>query len=125
MSSHALFFCCNFFFLADIALSFLQLISITFLCSIVHLLLHLVQLVLDQKWDCSPSFTASNPKMKGPTTHIADHIHEWHQRHILCKEETTKEQCLDWFIKLLVPVIAKDVASIFPQSKEEAIKISH
>jgi hypothetical protein len=46
--------------------------------------------------------------------HIADHIHEWCRCHSLCKEETTKEQCLDWFLKSLVFVIAKDVASTFP-----------
>jgi hypothetical protein len=32
-------------------------------------------------------------------THIADHIHEWHQRRSLCKEKTTKQQCLDWFLR--------------------------
>jgi hypothetical protein len=39
----------------------------------------------------------------------------------LCKAETTKEQRLDWFLKSLVFVIAKDVASTFPQTEEEAI----
>jgi hypothetical protein len=39
----------------------------------------------------------------------------------LCKAETTKEQRLDWFLKSLISVIAKDVASTFPQSEEEAI----
>jgi hypothetical protein len=39
----------------------------------------------------------------------------------LCKEETTKEQHLDWFLKLLISVIAKDVASTFPQTEEESI----
>jgi hypothetical protein len=53
--------------------------------------------------------------------HIADHIHEWRRRRSLCKEETTKEQRLDWFLKSLVSVIAKDVASTFPQTEEEAI----
>jgi hypothetical protein len=51
--------------------------------------------------------------------HIADHIHEWQRRRSLCKEETTKEQCLDWFLKSLVSVISKDVTSTFPQSEEE------
>jgi hypothetical protein len=54
-------------------------------------------------------------------THIADHIHEWHRRRSLCKAETTKEQCLNWFLKSLVSLLAKDVASTFPQSEEEAI----
>jgi hypothetical protein len=53
--------------------------------------------------------------------HISDHIHEWHRRRSLCKEETTKEQRLDWFLKSLVSILAKDVASTFPQSEEEAI----
>jgi hypothetical protein len=35
--------------------------------------------------------------------------------------ETTKEQHLDWFLKSLVSVIAKYVASTFPQSEEETI----
>jgi hypothetical protein len=58
---------------------------------------------------------------KNTAIHISDHIHEWRRRHSLCKEETTKEQHLDWFLKSLVSVIAKDVASTFPQSEEEAI----
>jgi len=53
--------------------------------------------------------------------HIADHIHEWHRGRILCKEETTKEQRLDWFLKSLISILSKYVASTFPQSKEEAI----
>ena len=52
---------------------------------------------------------------------ISDHIHEWRWQRSLCKEETTKEQRLDWFLQSLVSILAKDVASIFPQSKEEAI----
>jgi hypothetical protein len=39
----------------------------------------------------------------------------------LCKVETTKEQLLDWFLKSLIPVIAKNLASTFPQSEGEAI----
>jgi hypothetical protein len=54
-------------------------------------------------------------------THIADHIHEWHWRPSLCKVETIKQQCLDWFLRSLIPLLAKDVTSTFPQSEEEAI----
>jgi hypothetical protein len=54
-------------------------------------------------------------------THIANHIHEWHRKHGLCKEETTKQQFLNWFLISFVPLLAKDVASTFPQSEEEAI----
>jgi hypothetical protein len=53
--------------------------------------------------------------------HRSDHIHEWHRCCSLCKEETTKEQHLDWFLKSLVFVVSKEVASTFPQSEEEAI----
>jgi hypothetical protein len=53
--------------------------------------------------------------------HIFDHIHEWCGRRSLCKVETTKEQCLDWFLKSLISLLAKYVASTFPQTEEEAI----
>jgi hypothetical protein len=55
------------------------------------------------------------------TTYIFDRIHEWRRRHSLCKDETTKQQCLDWFIRSLVSLLGKDVASTFPQSEVEAI----
>jgi hypothetical protein len=55
------------------------------------------------------------------STHIADHIHEWHRRRSLCKAEATKQQCLNWFLKSLVSLLSKDVAATFPQSEEEAI----
>ena len=54
-------------------------------------------------------------------THIFDHIHEWNWRRGLCKEENTKQQCLDWFFRSLVPLLAKYVASTFPQNEEVAI----
>jgi hypothetical protein len=57
-------------------------------------------------------------------THIADHIHEWRRRRSLCKAETTKQQCLDWFLRSLVSLLGKDVYSTFPQSEEEAISKS-
>jgi hypothetical protein len=53
--------------------------------------------------------------------HIADHIHEWRRRRSLCKAEATPQQCLNWFLKSLVSLLAKDVAATFPQSEEEAI----
>jgi hypothetical protein len=55
------------------------------------------------------------------TTHIDDHIHKWRRRHSLCKDEATKKQCLNWFLKSLVSLLAKDVATTFPQYEEEAI----
>jgi hypothetical protein len=39
----------------------------------------------------------------------------------LCKIEVTDELLLDWFLKSLFPLIAKDVATTMPQSEEEAI----
>ena len=54
-------------------------------------------------------------------THITDHIHEWWWCHILCKIQLNDRIFLDWFLKTLLPPIAKDVASKRPQSKEEAI----
>jgi hypothetical protein len=54
-------------------------------------------------------------------THITDHIYEWRRRRSLCKAETTTEQRLIWFLKSLVSILAKDVASTFPRIKEEAI----
>jgi hypothetical protein len=53
--------------------------------------------------------------------HIADHIQEWRWLHSLCKAEATPQQCLNWFLKSLVSLLAKDVAATFPQSEEEAI----
>jgi hypothetical protein len=54
-------------------------------------------------------------------THIVDHIHKWRQRCSLCKAEATKKQCLNWFLKSLVSMLAKDMAATFPQSEEESI----
>ena len=54
-------------------------------------------------------------------THITDHIHEWRRRRSLCKIKLDDRIFLDWFLKSLLPIIAKDVASERPQSEEEAI----
>jgi hypothetical protein len=48
------------------------------------------------------------------STHIADHIHEWHRCCSLCKADATPQQCLYWFLKSLVSLLAKDVAATFP-----------
>jgi hypothetical protein len=56
------------------------------------------------------------------TMHIADHIHEWRWRLSLCKDEATPQQCLNWFLKSLVSLLAKDVDATIPQSEEEAIR---
>jgi hypothetical protein len=53
--------------------------------------------------------------------HIANHIHEWRRRRSLCKVEATTQQCLNWFLKSLVSLLAKDVVATFPHSEEEVI----
>jgi len=55
------------------------------------------------------------------TMHISGHIHEWHICCNLCKVDTTPQQRLDWFLRSLVPTLAKDVAMTLPQTKDEAI----
>jgi len=40
---------------------------------------------------------------------------------VTCKDESTKQQCLNWFLKSLVSLIAKDVATTFLHSEDEAI----
>ena len=54
-------------------------------------------------------------------THITDHIHEWWRHCSLSKIQLDDRIFLDWFLKTLLPPIAKDVASECPQSEEEAI----
>jgi hypothetical protein len=53
--------------------------------------------------------------------HITDHIHEWRRRRILYKDEATPQQCLNRFLKSLISLLEKYVASTFPQSEEESI----
>ena len=55
------------------------------------------------------------------TTHITDHIHEWQRHRSLCKIKLDDMIFLDWFLKTLLPPIAKYIAFEHPQSKEEAI----
>ena len=55
------------------------------------------------------------------TTHITDHIHEWRLHRSLCKIQLDDKIFLDWFLKTLLPPIAKDVASERAQSEEAAI----
>ena len=54
-------------------------------------------------------------------THITDHIHEWRWHCSLCKIQLDDIIFLDWFLKTLLPPIAKDIASECPQSEQEAI----
>jgi len=55
------------------------------------------------------------------STHIANHIHEWCRRRNLCKIEISPEFLLDWFLKSLLPPIAKDVVYTSPANEAEAI----
>src|SRR5713101_4720233 len=54
-------------------------------------------------------------------THITDHIHEWRRRRSLCKIKLDDRIFLDWFLKSLLPLIAKEVGAERPQTEEEAI----
>jgi hypothetical protein len=44
------------------------------------------------------------------STHISDHTHEWRRRHHMIKAEIPDQFIVYWFVKSLLPYIAKDVA---------------
>jgi len=50
-----------------------------------------------------------------------DHIHEWCRRISMCKVDTTPQQQLDWFLWSLVLIIAKYIATPFPQIEDKSI----
>ena len=54
-------------------------------------------------------------------TYITDHIYEWRWCHSLCKMQLDVRIFLDWFLKTLLPPIAKDITSEHPQSEEGGI----
>ena len=54
-------------------------------------------------------------------THISDHIQEWRRRNILIKDFILLEFLLKWFLKSLLPYIAKDVSTSREQNEEQAI----
>jgi len=56
------------------------------------------------------------------TTHISDHIHEWHRRHDLYKADINDQFIMEWFLKSLFPSIAKDVAMNILRNEEESIQ---
>ena len=60
-------------------------------------------------------------RLQSTVTHITDHIHEWRRCRSLCKIQLDHRIFLDWFLKTLLPSIAKDIASECPQSEQEAI----
>ena len=54
-------------------------------------------------------------------THISDHIQEWCRRKRLIKSFIPPEFLLEWFLKSLLPYIAKDVSTFGVQNEEQAI----
>ena len=54
-------------------------------------------------------------------THISNHIQEWHRQKRLIKSFIPPEFLLEWFLKLLLPYIAKDVSTSEVQNEEQAI----
>ena len=55
------------------------------------------------------------------STHISDHIHEWRRRRRMIKADIPDQFLVDWFVKCLLPYIAKDVALSGVTTEEEAI----
>ena len=53
--------------------------------------------------------------------HILDHLHEWRQRHSLCKAKLKDQVLLDLFLKNITVEISKDVAQKRPISEEDSI----
>ena len=53
--------------------------------------------------------------------HISDHIQEWRRRKRLIKAFIPSNFLLEWFLKLLLPYIAKDVSTFRVQNEEQAI----
>ena len=41
--------------------------------------------------------------LQNTTTHIMDHIHEWHRCHRFCKIQLEDRIFLDWFLKTFLP----------------------
>ena len=54
-------------------------------------------------------------------THILDHIQEWHRWKRLIKAFISPEFLLEWFLKSLLPYIAKDVSTYGVKNEEQAI----
>jgi hypothetical protein len=59
------------------------------------------------------------------TTHITDHIQEWHRRKRLIKAYIPSDFLLEWFLNALQPHISKDVSTFGVTYEEEAIFKSH
>jgi hypothetical protein len=59
--------------------------------------------------------------LQDKTTHISDHIQEWHRWNSLIKAYIPLEFLLEWFLKSLHPYISKDVSTSQVTFEEEAI----
>ena len=55
------------------------------------------------------------------STHISDHIQEWHRWKRLIKAFIPPEFLLEWFLKSLLPYITKDVSIFKVQNEDQAI----
>jgi hypothetical protein len=55
------------------------------------------------------------------STHISDHIHEWRRRRRLIRAVIPDQLLADWFVKSLLPPIARDVAMGGAVTEEQAI----
>ena len=58
---------------------------------------------------------------KNKATHILDHIQEWRRWKQLIKAFIPLEFLLEWFLKSLLPYIAKDVSTSRVQNEEHTI----
>jgi hypothetical protein len=56
------------------------------------------------------------------TTHIIYHIHECHRQCDLCRVEINDRFLMEYFLKLLLPPIVKDVSMMMPKNEEESIQ---
>jgi hypothetical protein len=59
------------------------------------------------------------------TTHISDHIQEWHRRKRLIKTPIPPTFLLEWFLKSFHAPISKDVATSKVTTEEESIFRAH
>ena len=59
--------------------------------------------------------------LQDKATHILDHIQEWRRRKRLIKSFIPPEFLLEWFLKSLLPYIAKDVSTSGVQNEEQTI----
>ena len=56
-------------------------------------------------------------------THLSDHVYEWCRRQNTCHAPPFEDSVyLDWFLRILLSPIGKDVASHFRQTEEESLQ---